>query len=125
MDKFPLLPGDGVDVRINGKWHYAVVIEVGCANPEYVLGGPGAKDAGVTRWTQGERKECEAFLHGGHRPVPIRLVKSMWAVLLLAKPLGDNNDGILVNEIVLYTYDITAYTQKELIKKYTKPTYFC
>ncbi len=109
LNQFRLLPGS----RLRRRWgndHYdAVVREVWSANPEYVLGGPDAKDAGIITWTEKGRTECEAFLGGEHQPVKIRLRKSMWAVIQLYLPgYGDSNPL----KATLYTYDIEELVAK-------------
>lgn len=109
LDQFRLLPGDIIRLRCADDYYNGVVREVWSANPEYVLGGPKAKDAGVVKWTEKERAECEAFLRGGHKPVKIRLKKSMWARVELYLPTGSG-------WMNLYTYDIEERHKKgELI----------
>lgn len=107
LSQFRLLPGSYIQKRLEGHLCEGIVSEVGSANPEYVLGGPDAEDAGVIKWTEQERDECAAFIDGGHLPVKIRLRKSMWAVIALFVPGFDNP----LKE-VLYTYDV-----EELVKK--------
>lgn len=109
LNQFRLLPGDHIRLK-HGNDHYdGIVREVWSANPEYVLGGPHAKDAGVIKWTGKERSECESFLRGGHRPVKIRLAQSIWAVIELYTPVKPT-------KLTLYTYDIEEKCRKgELI----------
>ncbi len=95
LNKFPLLPGNEVVMKLNGGSRIGTVTEVGSANPEYVLEGPNAKGAGIVKWNIKDRDDCESFLRGGHLPVKIRLKKSMWAVIRFGK-----------HQKKLYTYEI-------------------
>lgn len=105
--QFPLLPGDLVIYKHSGHKDIASVAEVVAANPEYVLKGPGAKNAGAIRWTEDKRRDCENFLHKGHAPVPIRLKKSMWAVLEFSCSDGTrHNRTISFTRKRIYTYTI-------------------
>lgn len=101
LDKFRLLPGSRIRRSWNHDYYDGVVREVWSANPEYVLGGPEAEDAGVIKWAQAEREECRAFIGGGHEPVRMRLKKSMWVVVDLYLP----SFPYPLKE-TLYTYDI-------------------
>ena len=109
LDKFRLLPGSRVRRRHQNDYYDGVVREVWSANPEYVLGGPEAKDAGVLKWTEAERNECQAFIGGGHAPVRMRLKKSMWAVLDVYLP-GFSAER--PHREILYTYDIEELYRK-------------
>ena len=108
LNQFRLLPGSRLKRRWGNDHYDAVVREVWSANPEYVLGGPEAKDAGVLKWTEAERNECQAFIGGGHAPVRMRLQKSMWAVLDIYLPVSSAKRP---HREILYTYDI-----EELVK---------
>lgn len=79
--EFPLLPGDHMFLRYRNGVRKAIVTEVGCANPEYVLGNPGDSEARIFHWDPDERDACREFLHRAHEPVRMRLKKSMWATL--------------------------------------------
>lgn len=108
MSEFKLLPGDTVLYEYQKKVFYtAKVIEVGSANPEYVLGGPEAEGAGMVVWTENEREDCRNFLLGSER-FPVRLKKSMWAVIQYVEKSGLSGN-VAVHEVSqkkLYTYDI-------------------
>ncbi|MFY9462524.1 MAG: hypothetical protein WAP51_05000 [Candidatus Sungiibacteriota bacterium] len=109
LNQFRLLPGDMVRMKYRNDYADGVVKEVWSANPEYVLNGPKAEDAGVIHWTnctKNERRDCEAFLRGGHRPVKIRLYKSMWAVIKLYPAATQPFT------VTLYTYDIEELCRK-------------
>lgn len=112
LNQFRLLPGSRIYRRLEGSLCYGIVREVGSANPEYVLGGSGAKDAGVEIWTEKERDECTAFIGGEHLPVRIRLKKSMWAVIECEVNVAksDSRYGSWTEtgtkRETLYTYDI-------------------
>lgn len=112
MNEFKLLPGS----RVRGRFcdnvckedctnclYDGIVREVWCANPEYVLLGENAPDAGVILWTESERDECAAFLGGGHMPVKIRLYKSMW-VKIEFLPRQDRPEYPLPQ--IPYTYEV-------------------
>lgn len=118
LDKFSLLPGDRVCMKYRNTFYNGRVKEVGSANPEYVLGGPDAPDAGVMRWTESERTACAAFLYGGHLPVKIRLKKSMWAVIELIE--HEKIEHLLEKPIMvtLYTYDIVKRCHEKTLILY-------
>lgn len=112
-NEFPLLPGD--DIILYDRAHHpcqAHVLEIISVNPEYVLGGPNAKNAACMTWNEIQRGACHRFLHKDHRSVHLRLQKNMWAVLGLAAAvvLTTKNTaittGILKGQITLYTYQI-------------------
>jgi len=120
MDQFYLLPLDPVTLRYEGKDRLGLVREVGSANPEYVLHGPQAPDAGVVRWSWAslsERLACESFIKSGHPPTMLRLKRSMWAVVELIKPLGDPETGMTILTIILYTYEIEELRKNGFLKK--------
>lgn len=82
LHQFPLYPGDRVLLRYRNGVFEGVVTEVGCANPEYVLGNPGDPDTQVREWGEEKREQCIQFLKNNHSPVKLRLKESMWATIV-------------------------------------------
>lgn len=118
LNLFRLLPGDSVLIRYKNALHHGRVVEVGSANPEYVLHSPRAKAAGIIRWRESERAECERFFRNSHSSMKIRLKRSVWAVVEIHIPQGLSGH-LLVSRTIrrkLYTYDIERLVKKCWLK---------
>lgn len=112
LNEFKLLPGDRICLYHRGVWRAGIVTLVGSANPEYVLGGPNAEGAGVITWEINAREDCKRFLASEHLPVPIRLKKSIWAVV----ELNPSKRGMRKTKRALYTYDIERMIKKGTLR---------
>lgn len=115
LDKFPLLPGDKISIKFKGVTQLSKVIEVGSANPEYVLGGPYAKGAAIKVWNIKQKRACIKFLkEGGHKLVKIRLKKSVWAIIEKLDIYIDIDKKITIKKTPLriYTYEIIDLMKK-------------
>jgi len=79
LSQFRLFPGDRVLIKIRSVFYWGNVVEVCSANPEYVLGGAGAKGAGLPRISLGRpqrRADSPQKKHVGrnwiqHAPRPV------------------------------------------------------
>jgi len=72
----------------------------------------------VIRWKEEDREDCRAFLLGGHKDVPIRLKKSMWAVIGYSMPRGLSGHLAISKEatIKIFTYDIETMLQEDRLR---------
>lgn len=123
MNQFRLLPGDQVRIQHQRSFHLGEVVEVGSANPEYMLwrqkktGGKKPEGAEVVRWKshkKGDREACEQIVRlGGHLSVRLRLKKSMWAVIEILVPVGKHTPAFTHRKKTLYTYDIEKLHREE------------
>ena len=118
MSEFKLLPGDRVSFSLNegANFYHGKVVEVGSANPEYVLEGPGTERAGMTSWNEDQRSDCENFIKGS--PFPVKLKKSMWAVVEydVVYHTADFKGLRGVGHLFLYTYDIEKMLKNDSLE---------
>lgn len=113
ISQFKLLPGDRVLIKVKKTFYHGKVVEVGAGSAEHTLwlqaGRKGPKPKiGWTSWKEDGRKDAETWIRGqaGHSSdQPLKLRKSMWAVVEYATPkMGSSSRD--KKRKWLYAYDI-------------------
>lgn len=105
MRDFKILPGHLVKILHEESIYAGWVVEIWFANPEYILNGPDAENAGIVMFGMNEQHECKNFLNN-HINAKIKLKKSMWATIEFLKPPPQGSSLCSIQTVKLYAYDI-------------------